>query len=227
MGFQEYAESMGSRIGPSHARCRLVIGIIGIVVIIACIVGYRLAGAFAPVAEAVDDRPDDLIIEAAADPEHSEEQACVHIVGCVVEPGLVRLPLGSRIADAIEAAGGFSVDADQASVNLAETIEDGMQVVVPSIEESQGPKAAEGSTSASSPSDGMAGSSSSALSGRVNLNTASLSDLMGLSGIGEAKAQRIIAYREANGRFSSVEELVNVSGIGQKTLEAIRASICV
>ena len=138
----------------------------------------------------------------------------VHVSGAVQEPGLYELPEGSRIAAAVEAAGGFSEDAATDGVNLARVLFDGEQIVVPTIEE-----AAAGSTSE--------GSSTTSSSSLVNINTASASELDTLPGIGPATAEKIIADREANGPFTTIEDLKRVSGIGDKKYENLADLICV
>jgi competence protein ComEA len=123
----------------------------------------------------------------------------VSVVGLVARPGLVTLPSGSRVAEAIEAAGGLLPEADPASVNLAAVVTDGQQIAV-------GVPTAPGAGGASPPPDGSGG--------LLNLNTATVSDLDGLPGIGPVLAQRIVDHRTSAGPFTSVEELDDVPGIG-------------
>lgn len=154
----------------------------------------------------------------------------VDVEGAVRHPGLYELDAGSRVGDAISAAGGMSKRAARGQVNLASVLEDGQQVVVPSKQDlassgAQGSQAAKGSGSGSSGSSG--GGAGGDAAGKININTASASELEQLSGIGESLSQRIIDYRMANGPFASVDELTNVSGIGDARLESIRAQICV
>ena len=131
----------------------------------------------------------------------------VHVSGAVARPGLYRLEGGARLVDAVAAAGGFADDADDAGVNLARPISDGEQIVVPVV--GQAPPVASGS-------GGTAGDA------RVNLNTATVAELDTLPRVGPAIAQRIIDWRDANGRFAAVEDLLSVPGIGEKMLESIR-----
>lgn len=123
----------------------------------------------------------------------------VSVVGHVVRPGLVNLPPGSRVADAIEAVGGLLPQADPASVNLAALVSDGQQIAVGM------PGAGSGGAGASPPVGP---------SGPVNLNTATVAELDGLPGIGPVLAQRIVDHRRSVGLFGSVEELDDVPGIG-------------
>lgn len=143
---------------------------------------------------------------------------CVHVAGCVAAPGVVSLPEGSRVSDAVDAAGGLTAGAAPQAVNLARVLADGEQVVIPSTAEASAP-------AAPSSAEGAAGTP--AAGGKVNLNTADAAELQTLSGVGAAKAAKIIAHREKNGPFKTVDDLVDVSGIGEKTLEALRPDICV
>lgn len=153
---------------------------------------------------------------------------CVHVDGAVKSPGVFYLETGSRIIDAIDAAGGFTKKASTAAVNLAQSLEDGQQVFIPTQDEAPAP------TVPSTPSSGGGGSSSAAgggssatSSGLVNINQASAEELVTLSGIGEATAAKIIADREANGPFQTIEDIKRVSGIGDKKFESLRDFICV
>ena len=134
--------------------------------------------------------------------------AFVHVFGQVKSPGLYALPAGSRIVDAVSAAGGFTALADQSALNLAQAIEDGQQIVV----------AAQGATAQASAGANVAG-------GKVDLNTADATALQTLDGIGPALAQRILAYRTAHGGFRTVNDLQNVTGIGPKKFAAIKANV--
>jgi competence protein ComEA len=131
-----------------------------------------------------------------------EQFLYVHVVGEVASPGMYQLPIGARLVDAVFAAVGLTEDADNASVNLARELADGEQIIVFSI--SQEGEAA-GKTS----------------SGLVSLNRANDKELEELPGIGPALAGRIIAWREANGGFKSVQDLLKVSGIGESLLSGV------
>ncbi len=134
----------------------------------------------------------------------------VHVSGSVSAPGLYVLDQGARVVDAVSAAGGFALEADQAAVNLARPVSDGEQLHVPAVGAGPGAGAAE------APGDG-----------RVNLNTADAAALDTLPRIGQAMAARIIEWRDANGRFTSVEDLLSVPGIGDKMLETLRDLVTV
>ncbi|MBQ8816166.1 MAG: ComEA family DNA-binding protein [Lachnospiraceae bacterium] len=139
----------------------------------------------------------------------AEKLLYVYVCGAVAEPGVYALQEGSRIVAAVEAAGGFLPVAATEAVNLAELIRDGMQIVVPDLTEYEKVQAEE----------------TRQQDGRVNLNTASAEALCGLSGIGEAKAEAILAYREEIGGFHSIEQLKEVSGIGDSLFNQIKDKI--
>ena len=151
----------------------------------------------------------------------------VHVAGAVKQPGIVRIPRGSRVDDAVKAAGGFSDQADPDSVNLARPLDDGMQVYVPrkgEWVEVEGRVGIADKTSASRPN--RAGSDGH-LVGKININTADAEQMESLPGIGSVTARAIIEYRKRNGGFRSVEELLEVRGIGEKRLEQIRPFVVV
>ncbi|HEM6112787.1 TPA: helix-hairpin-helix domain-containing protein [Streptococcus suis] len=153
--------------------------------------------------------------------EVSEEpsQLVVDVKGAVVKPGLYTLEAGARVNDAVEAAGGLTSQANPKSINLAQKLSDEAVVYVASKDENISVVA---STTASS-----AMSQEEKNTSLVNLNTATEADLQTISGIGAKRATDIIAYREANGGFKSVDDLNNVSGIGDKTMESIRPYVTV
>ncbi|MCS6829177.1 MAG: helix-hairpin-helix domain-containing protein [Armatimonadota bacterium] len=151
----------------------------------------------------------------------------VHVAGAVKKPGVVRIPRGSRVDDAVKAAGGFSAQADPDSVNLAQLLEDGVQVYVPRKGE---PVQVEGRVGGVTSGRAMEGTSSGRKnlpSGKININTANAEQLESLPGVGPAIAQAIIEYRRQNGGFQSVDELLEVSGIGPKKMEQIRPYVTV
>lgn len=148
----------------------------------------------------------------------------VHVVGQVARPGVVALSQGGRVVDALALAGGASPGADLQHVNLARVLVDGEQVYVP--------KPGEAFPAASGPAAGGAsaaktGSGGGSASGLVNLNTADLTALDGLPGLGPVLAQRILDWRTEHGRFTTVDELGEVSGIGEKLLSQIRTKVTV
>lgn len=150
----------------------------------------------------------------------------VHVVGQVAHPGLVRVPAGSRVADAVEAAGGLTAEADGAAINLARAVLDGEQLLVPRPGEAVvGAPPAAGAPGAAPAAPGAP--AGGAPGGLVGLNTATTTELDALPGIGPVLAQRIVDFREANGGFTSVEELAEVTGIGDAVLADVRPLVTV
>ena len=154
---------------------------------------------------------DDGQSDEADESENAYEADCiyVYVTGAVENPGVYIMQTGDRIVDAVEAAGGFTEDAAETEVNLAQILEDEQQIHIPTQEEADAQAAAEEAA------------------GLVNINTATLEELCTLTGIGEAKAQSIISYREENGDFSSIEEIMNISGIKEGVYEKIKDQITV
>jgi competence protein ComEA len=142
----------------------------------------------------------------------------VHVVGAVEKPGLVTVPDGARVADALQAAGGATGRADLTAVNLARTVVDGEQLYVPRPGE-PAPVSAPGPAGTPGTPGGAAGAA-----GTVDINTADAAGLEALPGVGPSIAQAIVEWREANGPFASVDELEDVPGIGPATLDEIRDS---
>jgi competence protein ComEA len=192
---------------PSKVRLRLTLGA-GVVLVLVGATVAVLVAALAPhgVSGAVQRPPSSGSTGAvhSASPADSNVPAqYVHVVGAVRVPGVYELPAGDRVIDAIAAAGGFTAAADQGQVNLARVIADGEQLVVP--KKGQVPT-----------SPGATGT------GKVDINTADLTALETLDGIGPALAQRILDYRESKGGFSAVTDLRNIAGIGDKKFAAIK-----
>lgn len=155
---------------------------------------------------------------ASSDAEKGQE-CYVHVCGEVVHPGVYRLAEGQRVFEAVELAGGFTDKAADAFLNLAEPVFDGMKVEVPDKE-----RALELSAGADEQGQGFP---AGADAGKVNLNTATREELMTLRGIGQAKAEDILAYRKQHGRFEKIEEIMNVPGIKEAAFQKIRDNITV
>ena len=140
----------------------------------------------------------------------------VDVKGAVKSPGIYDLPVGSRVHDAVQKAGGLTEEADSKSLNLAQKISDEALVYVPTKgEEAASQQAASGTTPSTSKEK------------KINLNKASLEELKQVKGLGGKRAQDIIDHREANGKFKSVDELKKVSGIGTKTIEKLKDYVTV
>jgi len=146
------------------------------------------------------------------------------VCGAVLSPGVYEMPYGARVVAAIEAAGGFVENAAVDYLNLARVLSDGEKLMVPTMEEAEALKETEASGKVSVGAVSQGGSENGAgLS--ININTATKEELMELPGIGESKALSIIAYREENGAFGSIEEIMLVSGIKEGAFAKIKAYI--
>jgi competence protein ComEA len=205
-----------------------VLGVLLLLVTAAVVFGVRVALARssatpAPVAAAAQGPPGGLVTRSvpaafsATGPTGLPSAAAVllvHVVGQVRRPGVVRLPPGARVLDAVKTAGGATPSADLAHLNLARPVADGEQIVVP--------KPGETIPVAGAPqSSGKGPAGAGSTGGLVDLNTADASALDSLPGVGPVLSQRILDWRTEHGRFSSVDELGEVSGIGDKLLAQI------
>ncbi len=162
----------------------------------------------------------DVVVEevpeaSAMEIEENTADIYVDVGGQVNNPTVVELPEGSRVQDAIDAAGGITENADLTEINRAALVEDGEKIFVPAFAEDD-------ESSAEYSSKGMPAVQSD---GKININIADSQQLQELDGIGPATAEKIIDYREENGRFASVEDIKKVSGIGEKTYEALKDNI--
>lgn len=143
----------------------------------------------------------------------------VHLAGAVLKPGVYELPAGARVIDGIQAAGGAAPNADASSINLARPLTDGERVYVP--------RRGEAPPEAAAPGGGSGGAGTGDASRKVNINTATVSQLEELPGIGEVIAQRIVDYRTQHGPFKTVRDLLKVEGIGEKKFESIEDHVTV
>jgi competence protein ComEA len=190
------------RVGVGAALILVLVGL-GVAVFLTAITPHGDSSVVAPSAP----HPSG---SAGAGPSGADGAAIyVHILGQVAHPGLYELRDGDRAVDAVAAAGGLTATADPAGLNLARFLTDGEQIVVPAVGEV------------------AAGPPGVAADGKVNLNTADLTALETLPRVGPALAQRIIDWRTANGSFTSVDDLLNVTGIGDKTLDGFRDMVTV
>lgn len=151
----------------------------------------------------------------------------VHVCGQVVSPGVYELPAGSRIYEAVEAAGGFSADADTELLNLAAEAADGMKITVLSEAEAKEYRAKAGPGELVSGGELAAQDGTGGGNATVNLNTATKEELMTLKGIGESKAEDIIRYREESGGFQKIEDIMKVPGIKDAGFQKIKDRITV
>ena len=192
--------------------------------------GLALLGALGLVVAAVvlfaggDDAAPVVIVapEPTAIPEQTPPAIRVHVSGAVMSPGVYEVNEGDRVMDAIASAGGVQPNADLASINLAQRVQDEAQYHVPRLGEPTPALTSAPAQRASIPNDIPPPQGGRASPSLIDLNTATAQELELLPGIGPVMAGRIITYREANGPFTSLDDVENVPGIGPKTLESIR-----
>lgn len=171
--------------------------------------------------ETENESTEEEAVESDSEAEQDTEEICVYVCGAVQHPGVYYLLSGDRIYQAIEAAGGFTEEADSNYLNQAEPLADGSQIQIPTKEEAKELRAS-GVADTKSQEE-----STSDVQSKVNINTAAEEELMTLPGIGEARAAAIIQYRDANGKFKTIEELKEISGIKGKVFEKIQELISV
>ncbi len=182
--------------------------------VLGIVLGLLIAGVILLVALPPRGQPLELSLPA------TPAAITVYVTGAVKHPGVYSLPQQSRINEAVTSAGGFSPSADQAAINLAALLEDGAEIIVPSIADSQAATQM-GSKARSSPQP------TPTVNFPVNINTASLTLLQDLPGIGPTKAAAIITYRQENGPFKQIEDIQNVPGIGSGLFSQIKSLITV
>lgn len=221
MDFVRYSDTLRAKLHLGGFRLPVLIGCTVCMVLVILAISFMLVSALNEPVLTID-KGSASSADAASDAVASsdaQKTIFVHVAGRVASSGLYELPDKARLQQAIEAAGGFSEDADTDSLNLARTLSDGEQIIVPGRAESdQG-----GGETASAGDTAAWGQASS----KVNINTASSEALQTLKGIGASTAQRIIDDRTANGPYKTIEDLKRVSGIGDKRFAAIESDICV
>ena len=146
----------------------------------------------------------------------------VDIKGEVLRPGVYEFSCESRIQEVIKKAGGFTEEADETKINLAQKISDQMQIIVPNVHSKQEDGLTEGNSEKGSSTNT---SVSNSKQGTININTATLEELQTIKGIGKKKAEAILQYRKEHGAFRTKEDLLQVKGIGKKALEAIESQV--
>ena len=235
MSFQRSAQSWRARLHLSGARLPVLVGVTAVAIVVMVCAGRLLLDAASSEGFAVVQPGDaeqaagDGDAEAAADAGASQAAPAplrVHVGGAVAAPGVYDLAEGARVLDAVEAAGGFAEGAARDALNLARAVSDGEQVVVPSEADIAAQEAASAGVGGVSAGAGASAPTGGA-SGKVNINTASAAQLDTLPGVGASTAEKIVADREANGPFKTVEDLKRVSGIGDKKFAALADAICV
>jgi len=188
-------------------------------VLLGVMAGFLLAGALFFISRAPAGEP--ILLQPAP----TEAPLAVHVIGAVPRPGLYEFPEGSRIQDAIDAAGGLLAEADESGLNLAALLEDGQQLSIPYAAGAAPPE--EGTVLNLPSSDEEGGTDEVIEEELININSATLEELDSLPGIGPTTAQKIIDYRDENGPFTVIEDILNVSGIGPATFEDIKDLITV
>ena len=161
-------------------------------------------------------------IEESSKDEMEENKIIVHITGEVKKEGIIKINSGDRISDAIEAAGGLTEKADIKRINLAYELEDGQKIYIPNKKDKNVDNYIEEGVDSIVLEETE---SSSSKSGLININKATVEELQTLNGVGESTAMSIVAYREENGKFKNIEELKNVSGIGENKYSKIKNNI--
>ena len=146
----------------------------------------------------------------------------VDIKGEVLRPGVYEFSCESRMQEVIKKAGGFTEEADETKINLAQKISDQMQIIVPNLHSKQEGGVTEGNSEKGNSSNSTPSNSKQ---GTVNINTATLEELQTIKGIGKKKAEAILQYRKEHGAFRTKEDLLQVKGIGKKALEAIESQV--
>lgn len=193
-----------------------------IVFLVMLLLGCALTSVFSDYAATGGDKQNELLPvaeQAKTSTPGSDKKIMVYVSGAVLEPGMYELVPNSRALDAVAAAGGLTETADRERVNLARRLKDGNQVNVPSVKQTAARSATQAKEGAGNASASSAAKGKAAV--RVKLNTATAAELEALPGVGPALAQRIAAYRQGR-RFSSVDDLLKVKGIGKAKLERLR-----
>jgi competence protein ComEA len=192
-------------------------------VLLGVMAGFALAGLLffvsrAPAGEAI-----------VLQPAPTKSPIAVHVIGAVPRPGLYEFAEGARVQDAIDVAGGLLTSANVESINLAALLEDGQQLNIPYKSGQEPVETSDENNEPDLPNDNQESNSEDENTDTdlVNINTATLEELDSLPGIGRTIAQRIIDYREANGPFTTIEDIMNVSGIGPSTFDDIKDLITV
>lgn len=211
-------ENLKDRLNLAEMGKPALVGVVAVIVVVAVIAAGRLIGTATASEFSVSDNVSESSAEHAGQ-DDVQSTFFVHVSGAVHNPGLCEVPADARVADAIDAAGGFTDAAIADSVNLARPVADGEQIRVASGDGADDPAT---QTASEQPAEQGAGGA-----GLVNVNSASSTELTALPGIGQATAEKIVADRQANGPFKTVDDLKRVSGIGDKKFEALRDLVCI
>lgn len=229
MSFQESAESWQAKTHTSKIRPPVLIGV-GLLITLIVVLAFQNAwGAFQPDTvlinkedseQGITGEDEGIASSPGQEDQEAPEKVFVHIGGAVLTPGVYELPEGARVQEAVQAAGGFTEEASFDAVNLARCINDGEQIVVPTQAQAESGL----NTTGEGAGEGSVGST---VSGKVNINSGTASELISLPGIGEVTAGKIIQDREKNGPFKTVEDIKRIAGIGDKKFEQLYDLICI
>lgn len=231
-GIAMRARRLARRYGTGYAKAGIAVFLAACVALFSAFAFVGAGGGATTIerpgegAAAAEGGSDGASVSADQDGAAGSAQAVliVHVDGAVASPGVYSVPEGARVNDAVLAAGGLTEGSDTSTMNLAAPLSDGAKVHVPTSEELS---AGVASGSGAEGGGGAGSSSVSTSTSLVNLNTATSAELQTLSGVGEATAAAIIEDREANGPFASAEDLMRVSGIGEKKFAKIKDHVCV
>ena len=193
---------------------KIILAVVGCIILF--VIGYYITSQTGEEEYINIDEENEIV-----DEEIDEEEIIVHITGAVNNPGIVKTKEGARIADIIELAGGELESADTSEINLAYKVQDGEKIYIPTKGENKENLIYITTEAGNNPI------SKSDDNKKVNINTASQEELDTLQGIGPSTATKIIEYREKNGKFKTIEEIKNVTGIGDSKFEAIKENISV
>ncbi|MDD3927324.1 MAG: helix-hairpin-helix domain-containing protein [bacterium] len=188
------------------------IALVAVALVILAVIGYKTLGERGETLPLETASPATVNAGGGSAGEQSDASCLVHVCGAVLRPGVYHLPQGSRVFQAVEAAGGTTGWADTAGLNMAATVRDGQKIEVPVR-----------GTAASAPSTVKSASSDEP----VNLNTAGVDQLDTLPGVGPSTAKKIIEYRDKNGSFRRTDDLMKIPGIGRKKYDKLKDSVCV
>ena len=200
-----------------------------VIAVVVCVIGYYYINSTKDVYDSgyeVLNNEKEVAEEVKEETNTNVEQKTilVHIAGAVKIQGIVEVKENARINDVIEEAGGTTENSDLSKVNLAYKVEDGQKIYIPSITEREENIQVTSNDAGKNVIEGYTYSNSN---GKININTATAESLETLPGIGASSAQKIITYRETNGKFKTIEELKNVSGVGSAKYETIKDLICI
>ena len=213
-----------ARAGLGGLSDRAVVALAAVVIAIVAFAAWRFWPAPGGVEVATDSGwgSGEVVTESDAsvvDSATPTAEVVVHVVGAVMSPGVYSLAAGSRVSDAVTAAGGATGNAAEEGLNLARVLADGEQIRVLTKDELEAGIQSDGTP--------VAGTGGATASGKININRATAAELDSLPGVGPSTAQKILADREANGPFKSIEDLMRVSGIGEKKFDSLKDLVTV